>query len=178
MTATTASHSTTTPRPGPGPGTGSEEPRLDARMIDPRGHRFGAALSVVILGLGFVAGQPVVVALLAVALVISALFGTRYSILGRPWGTVRRTLRIGPPIELEHEFPPRFAQALGALGFAVSALLFALGFTTVGWIVAGAVGALQAVLAATGFCLGCRLYFLKWWLPAQFQKLARRTTVA
>ena len=169
---------TTTPPPAPGTGTGSDGTRLDARMIDPRGHRFGAALSVAILGLGFVAGLPIVVALLAVALGISALFGTRYSILGRPWPTLRRMLRIGPPVELEHEFPPRFAQALGALGFVVSALLFALGFATAGWIVAGAVGALQAVLAATGYCLGCRLYFLKWWLPAQFQKLARRTTLA
>jgi hypothetical protein len=178
MTATTVSPRKTTPRPRPGTGAGSGEPRVDARMIDPRGHRFGAALSVIILGFGFVASLAIVVALLAVALGISALFGTRYSILGRPWGTVRRTLRIGPPVELEHEFPPRFAQALGALGFAVSALLFALGFATVGWIVAGAVGALQAGLAATGDCLGCRLYFLKWWLPAQFQRLARRTTVA
>ena len=40
------------------------------------------------------------------------------------------------------------------------------------------VGALQAVLALTGYCLGCRLYFLKWWVPAQFQKLTRRTTLA
>jgi hypothetical protein len=44
--------------------------------------------------------------------------------------------------------------------------------------VAGAVAGLQTVLAVTGYCLGCRLYFLKWWVPAQFQKLARRTTLA
>jgi hypothetical protein len=148
------------------------------RMIDPRGHRFGAALSVAVLLIGFLVGAPVVVAFLATALGISALFGTRYSILGRPWPVVRRVLGIAPPRELEHELPPRFAQALGFIGFSVASALFLLGLPTLGWVVAAAVGALQAVLAATGYCLGCRLYFLKWWVPAQFQRLARRTTPA
>jgi len=148
------------------------------RMIDPRAHRFGAALSVGILVLGFLLDAPVTVAFLAVALGVSAFFGTRYSILGRAWPLVRTLFRIAPPRELEHELPPRFAQALGFVGFAISAALFLLGLTTLGWVVAAAVGALQAVLAATGYCLGCRMYFLKWWVPAQFQKLARRTTLA
>lgn len=172
MTATTA---TTAPSP---PGTAADEAAADGRMIDPRGHRFGAGLSVAILILGFVADLPMVVALLAIALGVSAFFGTRYSILGRPWPYVRRALRIGPPKELEHEYPPRFAQALGFLGFSLATLLLVAGFSTLGWIVAAAVGGLQALLAATGYCLGCRLYFLKWWVPAQFQKLARRTTLA
>jgi hypothetical protein len=64
------------------------------------------------------------------------------------------------------------------VGFSVATILFLVGFSTLGWVVMGAVGALQAVLAVTGYCLGCRMYFLKWWVPAQFQKLARRTTVA
>ena len=148
------------------------------RMIDPRGHRFGAALSVLILVGGFALGAPVVVALLAIALGVSAYFGTRYSILGRPWPVIRRIFGIAPPRELEHELPPRFAQALGFIGFTVASALFLFGLPTLGWVVAAAVGALQAVLAATGYCLGCRLYFLKWWVPAQFQKLARRSTPA
>jgi len=168
MTATAA----TTGQPTP-----SQKPKA-ARMIDPRGHRFGAALSVVLLGAGLLLNAPIVVAFLALALGISAIFGTRYSILGRPWPIVRKAFRISPPTELEHELPPRFAQALGFIGFTVATVLFLLGFATAGWVVAAAVGALQAVLAATGYCLGCRLYFLKWWVPAQFQKLTRRTTIA
>jgi hypothetical protein len=170
MTATTVS-----PGPGSVPDRASDD---DGRLIDPRGQRFGAALSVAILIAGFAVGLPIVVAFLAVALGVSALFGTRYSILGRPWPVVRKAVGIAPPRELEHEFPPRFAQALGALGFGLATLLFVVGFATAGWVVAAAVGGLQAVLAATGYCLGCRLYFLKWWVPAQFQKLARRTTLA
>jgi hypothetical protein len=148
-------------------------------MIDPRGHRFGAGTSVVILAIGYALGLPLLTSgFLAIALGVSAAFGTKYSILGRPWPYVRRALRIAPPRELEHEYPPRFAQALGFVGFSVATILFLVGFSTLGWVVMGAVGALQAVLAVTGYCLGCRMYFLKWWVPAQFQKLARRTTVA
>jgi len=166
-------------------GQGSPDDVTDqGRMIDPRGHRFGAAMSI--LAIAFVADLPVLVAFLALALGASAAFGTRYSILGRPWPYVRKALRLAPPKELEHEYPPRFAQGLGFVGFAFSAVLFLVGFATLGWVVAAAVGALQAVLAVrlqavlavSGYCLGCRMYFLKWWVPAQFQKLARKTTLA
>ena len=81
------------------------------RLIDPRGHRFGAAFSVVLLVLAFVIERPVIVAAVGLALGVSAWFGTRYSILGRPWPYVRKLLKIGPPKELEVEWPPRFAQA-------------------------------------------------------------------
>jgi hypothetical protein len=168
MAATTAN----TGQPAP-----NSNPKA-ARMIDPRGHRFGAGLSVVILTAGFLLNAPIVVPFLAVALGLSAFFGTRYSILGRPWPIVRKIFRISPPAELEHELPPRFAQALGFIGFTVASVVFLLGFATAGWVVAAAVGALQAVLAVSGYCLGCRLYFLKWWVPAQFQRLTRRTTLA
>jgi hypothetical protein len=171
----TATQATTGPA---APGATSVQDGAEGRLIDPRGQRFGAGLSVVILVVGFALGQPIVVVFLALALGISALFGTRYSILGRPWVLVRRALHIGPPTELEHEYPPRFAQALGFVGLAFSTLLFAVGLATIGWLVAAAVGALQALLALTGYCVGCRLYFLKWWVPAQFQRLARRTTLA
>ena len=141
------------------------------RLIDPRGHRFGAGFSVVLLALGFVFNQPLVVALVGVALGVSAVFGTKYSALGRPWPLVRRVLRIGPPAELESEYPPRFAQALGSVAVGVAVLSFLAGVPIVGWLMAAAVAALQAVLAVTGYCLGCRLYFLRWWLPAAFQRL-------
>jgi hypothetical protein len=142
------------------------------RLIDPRGHRFGAGLSVVILAVGFLAQAPVVVPLVGLALGVSALFGTRYSALGRPWPTVRRILRLGPPAELESEFPPRFAQLLGMVGLGLATVLFAVGATGGGWLFAGAVAALQTVLAVTGYCLGCRLYFLRWYAPRLFDRLA------
>jgi len=140
-------------------------------MIDPRGHRFGAGLSVVILVLGFVTGTALVVPLVALALGVSAIFGTQWSALGRPWPFVRRALRLGPPRELESEIPPRFAQLLGTFGLALATLFLAIGAGLVGWLLAGAVAALQAVLAVTGYCLGCRLYGLRWYAPRLFDRL-------
>ena len=148
------------------------------RQIDPRGHRFGAGLSVVILGTGGLAGVPLVIPVVAAALGVSALFGTRYSILGRPWPAVRRLLRLGPPRELESEYPPRFAQLLGWVGLTLATGLLAVGLDAGGWLLAGAVAALQTLLAATGYCLGCRLYFLRWYVPGLFDRLVGRSAGA
>lgn len=144
---------------------------VPSRAIDPRGHRFGAGLSVVILALGFLAQFPLVIPAIAIALGVSAFFGTSYSILGRPWPFVRRALRIGPPAELESEFPPRFAQLLGTVGLGLATLLLAAGLVAPAWIVTAAVGGLQLVLAVTGYCLGCRLYGLRWYAPRLFDRL-------
>ena len=143
------------------------------RLIDPRGHRFGAGLSVALLALAFLIGAPVIVAIIGASLAVSAWYGTRYSLLGRPWPIVRAIFRIGPPAELESEFPPRFAQALGALMLGFATLAFLLGLTTLGWILTAGVAGLQLTLAATGYCLGCRLYFLRWYAPGLFTRLAR-----
>ena len=154
----------------------SVRPVSPVRLIDPRGHRFGAALSAVILGLALVADIQILVAVIAASLGTSALFGTRYSVLGRPWLLVRRVLALGPA-EPEPEYAPRFAQALGALGLLLGVALFATGFTTLGWVPVIAVGALQTLLAVTGYCVGCRLYFLRWWVPSLFDRIASRTTI-
>ena len=155
-------------------------PSATSRLIDPRGHRFGAGLSVVFLVLGFVANVPLVVPLIGIALGVSAYFGTRYSALGRPWPLVRRTLGLGPPAELESEVPPRFAQALGTLGLGLATVALAVGWltgaalaTAIGWALAGAVAALQLLLAATGYCLGCQLYRLRWYAPRLFDRIVR-----
>ena len=141
------------------------------RQIDPRGHRFGAGLSALILVLGFLGNAPVVIPAVGLALGVSAWFGTRYSILGRPWPVVRRILRIGPPKELESEVPPRFAQLLGTVGLALATALLIGGATAGAWLLAAAVAGLQVVLAVTGYCLGCRLYALRWYAPSVFDRL-------
>jgi hypothetical protein len=142
-------------------------------MIDPRGHRFGAGLSVVLLVAAYLVNAPVAVPLVGLALGASAWFGTRYSVLGRPWPLVRRLLRLGPPHELESEFPPRFAQAMGATALTAATIAFLAGLAPLGWLLTAAVAGLQLVLAVTGYCLGCRLYFLRWRVPGLFERLAR-----
>jgi hypothetical protein len=156
------------------------QPPATTRLIDPRGHRFAAGLSVVILGLGFIASVPLVVPAIGIALGVSAYFGTRYSVLGRPWPFVRRALNLGPPAELESEVPPRFAQALGTLGLGLATAALGAGWltgaalaTAAGWALAGAVAGLQLLLAATGYCLGCQLYRLRWYAPRLFDRIVR-----
>jgi hypothetical protein len=146
-----------------------------ARLIDPRGQRFGAGVSVVVLGLAFTFDLPIVVALVALALGASSAFGTRWFVLGRAWPFVRSALRLRPT-EPEHEYPPRFAQALGTTFLGIALALFATVGAPEAWLPVAAVAGLQALLATTGYCLGCRLYFLRWWVPSQFARLASRGT--
>jgi hypothetical protein len=136
-----------------------------ARMIDPRGHRFGAATSALILIGSFVTGWVPGVALVLLSIGSSAAIGLRWSIYGAVRRRSVRLARLGPT-EPEHEYPPRFAQTLGSAALIASLLAFALGATPLGWLFALAVAGLQALLGVTGYCLGCRLYFLRWWVPS------------
>ncbi len=145
-----------------------------ARLIDPRGQRFGAGVSALILGLAFAAASPLLAVLVGLDLAISSAFGTRLFLPGRPWPFVRRALRLGPT-EPEHEYPPRFAQALGATFIGLGAIAFLAGATALGWLLVAAVAALQVLLAVTGVCVGCRLYVLRWWVPSRFAQLIGRT---
>lgn len=132
-------------------------------QIDPRGPRFGAAVTTVVLALSLVwLPAPAGVALLAAQAVVFAL-GALVGLGAQPYGIAYRRLvrpRLGPPAELEAAAPPRFAQAVG-LAFALAALLALLAGATV--VATAAVGlALAAAFlnAAFGYCLGCEVYLL------------------
>jgi hypothetical protein len=147
-----------------------------ARMIDPRGHRFGAGVSAIILILAVITGTPWLVAVALLSIGVSATFGLRYSIYGVAWRRIVRTARLGKT-EPEHEYPPRFAQVLGSVALTLALLAFASGATTIGWVFTLAVAGLQTLLAVTGYCLGCRLYFLRWWVPDLVTRLWTRGRV-
>lgn len=143
------------------------------RWIDPRAQRLGAGLSGATLVVAYLLGSWLLVAAVGLALAASAVFGTRWFAFSRPWPLVRGWLRLGTS-ELEHELPPRFAQAIGASFLAFGTILLALGATPWGWLPVAAVVALQTLLAASGFCLGCRLFFLRWYVPDLFARLVGR----
>lgn len=147
-----------------------------AQMIDPRGHRFGAAASCLLLIGSALLNAPIGVALALLSIGVSAVFGLRYSIYGVVWRRVATALRL-PRTEPEHEFPPRFAQTLGSAALSLAVVAFAAGAPVVGWGLALAVAGLQALLALTGYCLGCRLYFLRWWLPSLVTRIWTRGRV-
>jgi Domain of unknown function (DUF4395) len=144
-----------------------------ARMIDPRGHRFGAAVSSLLLVGSFALNAPIGVAIALVSIGVSAAFGLRWSVYGVIWRRIARALRL-PKTEPEHEYPPRFAQTLGSVALILSLLAFAAGVPVLGWVLGLGVAGLQGVLGVTGYCLGCRLYFLRWWVPSLVTRIWTR----
>jgi hypothetical protein len=128
-------------------------------QVDPRGLRFGATLTTVVLVIVLVTGSWGLLAAQAVIFAIGAAFGPRYA----PYGMLFQRLvrpRLGPPEELEAVEPPRFAQGVGCVFVVVGAVGYGLGMTTLG--VAVTVAALVAAFlnAAFEFCLGCEMYLL------------------
>ncbi|HUL26701.1 MAG TPA: DUF4395 domain-containing protein [Streptosporangiaceae bacterium] len=127
--------------------------------IDPRGQRFSAALTAVVLAVVLITSSVWLLAWQAVVFAVGAVAGLQYS----PYGVIYRWLvrpRIGPPRELEDAAAPRFAQGVG-LVFAIIAIIgYATGLTPLG--MAGTAAALAAAFlnAAFGLCLGCEMYVL------------------
>jgi hypothetical protein len=130
--------------------------------IDPRGPRFSASLTSVVLALVLVTPTPVAVLLLAFQTVVFAIGSVR-GIQHTPYAWLFRTVirpRLGAPRELEDPRPPRFAQAVG-LGFAVVGLLgFATGLSLLALVATGFALAAALLNAVFGFCLGCEIYLL------------------
>ncbi|MDO8308803.1 MAG: DUF4395 domain-containing protein [Actinomycetota bacterium] len=132
-------------------------------QVDPRGPRFGGAVTTVILALALVLiGTPAGTVLIAWQTLVFAL-GAIVGLHAQPYGIFFRRVvrpRLSPPAELEDAAPPRFAQAVG-LAFLVVALVASLAGVTVVATVAVAFALAAAFLnAAFGFCLGCEMYLL------------------
>src|SRR5271156_7177186 len=125
--------------------------------IDPRGPRFGAVITTIVLAVVLITGSAWLLGAQLLVFAIGALAGLRYA----PYGIVYRRLirpRLGPPSELEAEAPPRFAQAVG-LVFALAGVAgYAAGVTWLG--IAATTAALIAAFlnGVFGFCLGCEMY--------------------
>ena len=127
--------------------------------VDPRGARFGAAISSVILAVVLTTGSAWLLGAQALVFAVGALLGLRYA----PYGMIFLRLvrpRLGPPAELEPEPPPRFAQGVGGMFSVIGVIGYAAGLTALG--IAATALALGAALlnAVFGFCLGCEMYLM------------------
>jgi Domain of unknown function (DUF4395) len=131
-------------------------PIADQPVVDPRGLRFAAALTTLVLALVLVTGNGV---LLAAQAVVFALGLTGSS----PYGELFRRFvrpRLGPPALLEDARPARFAQGVG-LAFAVLGVVgFLMGSQLLALAATAAALAAAFLNAAFGVCLGCELYLL------------------
>jgi hypothetical protein len=131
--------------------------------VDPRGPRFAAAVTTVVLAVVLLlAGSALGTVLLAAQAVVFAVGATRGP-QASPYGLAFKRFvrpRLAPPAELEDVRPLRFAQTVG-LGFAVVGVLgFVTGATALGVVAVAFALAAAFLNAAFGFCLGCEMYLL------------------
>ena len=127
--------------------------------VDPRGVRFAAALTTLVLALVLVTNSVWLLAAQAAVFALASFAGLRFA----PYSVIYRAVvapRLGPPREREDAAPVRFSQSIGLVFAAVGVLGYAVGLTGLG-IAATALALAAAFLnAAFGFCLGCELYGL------------------
>jgi hypothetical protein len=134
-----------------------------AGRIDPRGARFAAGLTTLVLVAALLTAPSALtvglLALQALVFVPGAARGVQHT----PYAFLFRTLvrpRLGAPGDLEDAAPPRFAQTVG-LGFVLVALAgYLVGLDLLGSVATGFALAAAFLNAAFGFCLGCEVYLL------------------
>ena len=134
--------------------------------IDPRGSRFSAGITAVLLlvviGLGL---SNLIVASTALFSAIFAIFawGAFAGVQRHPYGLLFKKVvrpRLAPPTELEDPTPPTFAQGVG---FVITGLGLALQLLGVPFavVIAASAAFIAAFLNSVfAYCLGCQIYLL------------------
>jgi Domain of unknown function (DUF4395) len=125
--------------------------------IDPRGPRFGAAITTAVLAAVLITGSAWLLGAQLLVFAIGALAGLRYAPYGVPYRRLVRP-RLGPPAHTEAEAPPRFAQGVGMVIAAAGVLGYATGATGVGIVFTALALAAAFLNAAFDLCLGCQVY--------------------
>lgn len=127
--------------------------------VDPRGPRFAAWVTTVVLGVVLLTEAWPLLAAQTLVFAIGAFAGLRYA----PYALLYRWLiapRLKPTSEREEAAPVRFAQGVGFAFAAVGTIGYGTGAIALG-VVATAFALLAAFLnAAFGLCLGCEAYLL------------------
>lgn len=134
-----------------------------SQQIDPRGPRFGAAITTVVLAVSLLTVPSTLATTLITVQTLVFAVGAFIGLSAQPYGKIFAKFirpRLAPPAELEDLAPPQFAQLVG------------FGFAAVAWValLAGAVVVAQVAIgfalvaaflnAAFGFCLGCEMYLI------------------
>jgi hypothetical protein len=122
-------------------------------MIDPRGQRFAALITTVVLAAVLLTHSATVLALQAVVFALGATGRSPYAAL---WKLIPKS----PPAALEDKRPPQFAQVVGLAFAVVGTIAYVAGATTLGTIATAAALAAAFLNAAFGYCLGCEIYLL------------------
>ena len=134
-----------------------------SKQIDPRGPRFGAAITTAVLAIILLTiPSSIALVLLGIQTVVFAL-GAFVGLHAQPYGILYRKLvapKLGKPTALEAVEPPQFAQFVCFLFAATGLIALLLGAEVVATIaVSFALGA-AFLNAAFNFCLGCEMYLI------------------
>ena len=137
--------------------------------IDPRGPRFGASITAVLLlttiGLALAGATVASVAAVVLFSVLVALFawGAFAGIQRHPYGHLFKALvrpRLAAPTELEDPAPPTFAQGVGFVITGVGLALHLAGVPFALVIAASAAFVAAFLNSVFAYCLGCQIYLL------------------
>jgi hypothetical protein len=137
------------------------------RGIDPRGPRFGAAITgvllLVVIGLWL---SNLTVAAIVVFLYITLVFawGAFAGVQRHPYGLFFKAVirpRLKPPTELEDPTPPTFAQGVGLVISALGLILSLIPGVGLALPIAAGLAFIAAFLNSVfAYCLGCQIYLL------------------
>ena len=134
--------------------------------IDPRGSRFSAGITAVLLLVVVALGlSNLIVASTVLFAAIFAVFawGAFAGVQRHPYGLLFKKVvrpRLAPPTELEDPTPPTFAQGVG---FVITGLGLALQLLGVPFavVIAASAAFIAAFLNSVfAYCLGCQIYLL------------------
>lgn len=130
-------------------------PRVDTHLA-----KFSQASTVVLTGLAFLVGQPVIVLIAALVMTLAALLPS-YSPYRFLYRAIVLPLGLWKPRIVEDDpAPHRFAQGVGAAFLIASTLLlFLTRATIVGWTLDLVVFVLAGINLTVGFCTGCFVYY-------------------
>ena len=134
-----------------------------SKQIDPRGPRFGAALTTVVLAVVLISMPSPIATLLLVLQTIVFGLGAFVGLHVQPYGIMYRKLiarRLGSPKEREDAQPPQFAQLVGFVFAFIGLVGLLTGATIVGQIAVGFALGAAFLNTAFGICLGCEMYVM------------------
>jgi hypothetical protein len=131
--------------------------------------KFSQGSTVLLTALAFFLNQPIIVAVTAIIMALSALVPevSPYRLLYK--GVVVPLGLLKPRIVEDDPNPHRFANGIGTVFLvAASTFLFFTPLKTVGWTLDLVIFVLSGVNFTVGFCLGCFMYYhlgRLGWLP-------------
>ena len=131
--------------------------------IDPRGPRFGAVLTSVVLAAVLLTIPSGLAAVLLGWQVVVFALGAFVGLWAQPYGIAYRRFvrpRLASPRELEDAAAPRFAQSVGLVFAAVGLLGLLAGIPDLAYTAVGLALAAAFLNAAFDYCLGCEMYLL------------------